>query len=248
MGAPVRARRRRRRHAHPHDLRAPASRSSSGFAAALVAMFIGGTVGLLAGYLGGKTDTGLKRLTDYFLRDPRHPADARDRGDLGTEPYEHHPDHRHHLLGDPSRRLVRAADEEPPRARLRAAGAIAGRGPHPRDRPPHPAPGRSDPDRDHRVARWPIAIFAETYVAFLGLGDPSLTSWGKLIAERIRVECHHGGCLVGDRPARGRRRDRRPRLHDDRPRDRGRPQPAPARRPPLRPSVPRPDDSRRARP
>ena len=26
-----------------------------------------------------------------------------------------------------------------------------------------------------------IAIFAETAIAFLGLGDPTLTSWGKLI-------------------------------------------------------------------
>jgi peptide/nickel transport system permease protein len=38
-----------------------------GFAAAFVAMLVGGGIGLLAGYMGGKTDGGLMRLTDYFL-------------------------------------------------------------------------------------------------------------------------------------------------------------------------------------
>ena len=38
-----------------------------GFAAALVAMLVGGGIGLLAGYMGGKTDGGLMRVTDYFL-------------------------------------------------------------------------------------------------------------------------------------------------------------------------------------
>ena len=31
-----------------------------------------------------------------------------------------------------------------------------------------------------------IAIFAETYIAFLGLGDPALTSWGKLIENAFK--------------------------------------------------------------
>ena len=38
-----------------------------GFAAALVAMFVGGGIGLLAGYSGGGTDVALMRVTDYFL-------------------------------------------------------------------------------------------------------------------------------------------------------------------------------------
>jgi peptide/nickel transport system permease protein len=38
-----------------------------GFAAALVAMIIGGGIGLLAGYAGGGTDVVLMRITDYFL-------------------------------------------------------------------------------------------------------------------------------------------------------------------------------------
>jgi peptide/nickel transport system permease protein len=38
-----------------------------GLAAALVAMIVGGGVGILAGYAGGGTDVALMRITDYFL-------------------------------------------------------------------------------------------------------------------------------------------------------------------------------------
>ena len=44
-----------------------------GFSAALVAMVIGGAVGVLAGYFGGRTDTLLMRITDYFLVIPDMP-------------------------------------------------------------------------------------------------------------------------------------------------------------------------------
>jgi peptide/nickel transport system permease protein len=44
-----------------------------GFAATLVSIVIGGTVGLLAGYFGKTTDTVLMRITDYFLAIPDVP-------------------------------------------------------------------------------------------------------------------------------------------------------------------------------
>ena len=44
-----------------------------GFAAALVAMLIGGTVGLFSGFFGGKTDKVLMRITDYVLVIPDIP-------------------------------------------------------------------------------------------------------------------------------------------------------------------------------
>ena len=44
-----------------------------GFAATFVAIVIGGTVGILAGYYGGATDTVLMRITDYFLAIPDVP-------------------------------------------------------------------------------------------------------------------------------------------------------------------------------
>src|SRR5436190_16982419 len=44
-----------------------------GFAATLVAMIIGGGIGILAGYFGGWTDNVLMRITDYFLVIPDLP-------------------------------------------------------------------------------------------------------------------------------------------------------------------------------
>jgi peptide/nickel transport system permease protein len=44
-----------------------------GFCAALVSAIIGGTVGLLSGYFGGKTDIALMRLTDYVIVIPDIP-------------------------------------------------------------------------------------------------------------------------------------------------------------------------------
>ena len=44
-----------------------------GFAGAAVAMLIGGAVGILSGYFGGKTDIVLMRTTDYFLVIPDVP-------------------------------------------------------------------------------------------------------------------------------------------------------------------------------
>ena len=47
-----------------------------------------------------------------------------------------------------------------------------------------------------------FAIFAETAIAFLGLGDPSLTSWGKLIENAFQGSAITLRRLVGDRAAR----------------------------------------------
>ena len=44
-----------------------------GFAASIVAMLIGGGVGILSGYFGGKVDVVLMRITDYFLVIPDIP-------------------------------------------------------------------------------------------------------------------------------------------------------------------------------
>ena len=38
-----------------------------GFSAAAVAMVIGGAIGIVSGYFGGKTDIVLMRITDFFL-------------------------------------------------------------------------------------------------------------------------------------------------------------------------------------
>ena len=44
-----------------------------GFCAAAISALIGGTIGILSGFFGGKTDTALMRITDYFLVIPDVP-------------------------------------------------------------------------------------------------------------------------------------------------------------------------------
>ena len=44
-----------------------------GFAATSVSILIGGSIGLAAGYFGGKVDTVLMRITDYFIVIPDVP-------------------------------------------------------------------------------------------------------------------------------------------------------------------------------
>ena len=53
-------------------------------------MLIGGTVGILSGYFGGKTDTVLMRITDYFLVIPDIPLMIVIAALFGREPDEHH--------------------------------------------------------------------------------------------------------------------------------------------------------------
>ena len=46
-----------------------------------------------------------------------------------------------------------------------------------------------------------IAIFAETYIGFLGLGDPSTISWGRLIQNSLTGGGDLPQGVVGDHPA-----------------------------------------------
>ena len=46
------------------------------------------------------------------------------------------------------------------------------------------------------------AVFAETYISFLGLGDPSTISWGKLIQNSLDGRRRLPQRVVGDHPAR----------------------------------------------
>ena len=151
-----------------------------GFLAAIVSALIGGLVGLLSGFFGGKTDTVLMRFTDYMLVIPDVPLMIVAAALFGRSLTEHHPDHRDHLLDD-DRPAHPRAGEERPRAGLRSSRTGA--------RSWEPAASSvstcfrrlrrsSSPTRFCLVA---YAIFAETFITFLGLGDPSLISWGRLI-------------------------------------------------------------------
>lgn len=150
-----------------------------GFAAALVAMLIGGTVGLLAGYFGGRSDTVLMRLTDYFIVIPDIPlmlVVAAIWGRSLTNIIL--------IIGviywTTTARVVRAqvlsVRERVYVKRARAVGAGHGRVLF-----RHVLPQVAPLLVAMTVLSVAVAIFAETAIAFLGLGDPTLTSWGKLI-------------------------------------------------------------------
>ncbi|HEU4448976.1 MAG TPA: ABC transporter permease [Gaiellaceae bacterium] len=150
-----------------------------GFAAALVAMLVGGTVGLLAGYFGGKTDTVLMRLTDYFIVIPDIPlmlVVAAVWGRSLTNIIL--------IIGliywTTTARVIRSqvlsVRERVYVQRTRALGAG-----HRRILFRHVLPQVAPLLVAITVLSVAVAIFAETAIAFLGLGDPTLISWGKLI-------------------------------------------------------------------
>ena len=150
-----------------------------GFSAALVAMLIGGAVGVLAGYFGGRIDTLLMRLTDYFLAIPDLPLMIVVAAVWGRSL-------RNIILiigviyWTTTARVVRAQvksiRERGYIRRTRVVGAS-----NTRLILRHVLPQVAPLLVATTVLMVAYAIFAETAIAFLGLGDPSVTSWGLLI-------------------------------------------------------------------
>jgi peptide/nickel transport system permease protein len=150
-----------------------------GFAAAIVAILIGGTVGLLAGYFGGRPDTLLNGLANYVYAIPDIPlilVVAAIWGRSLTNIIL--------IIGviywAGVARLVRAEvkslRERVFVKRVRSLGAS-----HTRTILHHVLPQVGPLLVALTVLQVAYAIFLETSIAFLGLGDPRLTSWGKLI-------------------------------------------------------------------
>lgn len=150
-----------------------------GFAATLVAILIGGTVGIVAGYYGGATDTVLMRITDYFLAIPDVPLMIVVAAIWG-------PSLSHIilviglLLWTSTARIMRAqvksVRERVYVKRARALGASDGRIVF-----RHVLPQVAPLLVANTVLTIAVAIFDETALAFLGLSDPSKISWGKMI-------------------------------------------------------------------
>jgi peptide/nickel transport system permease protein len=150
-----------------------------GFAATAVSVLIGGTVGLTAGYFGGKVDTVLMRITDYFIVIPDVPLMIVVAAIWG-------PSIGHIiivigiLLWTGTARVLRAqvksVRERVYVQRSRALGAshwrIVGR---------HVLPQVAPLLIANTVLTVAVAIFDETALSFLGLGDPSAISLGKVI-------------------------------------------------------------------
>jgi peptide/nickel transport system permease protein len=150
-----------------------------GFAATFVSMAIGGAVGVLAGYFGGWVDTVLMRITDYFLVLPDVPLMIVVAAIWGPSLF--------HiiivigiLLWTSTARVIRAqvksVRERVYVKRARALGAG-----HTRIVFKHVLPQVAPLLIANTVLTVAVAIFDETALSFLGLGDPSTTSLGKVI-------------------------------------------------------------------
>jgi peptide/nickel transport system permease protein len=150
-----------------------------GFAAALVAMLIGGAIGLVSGYFGGRTDTVLMRMTDYFLVIPDIPLML-----VAAAIWGRSLSNIVIIIGviywTTTARLIRSQVISL-RERVYVKRATAVGAGHSRIVFRHILPQVTPLIVANTVLTVAIAIFAETAIAFLGLGDPTLTSWGKLI-------------------------------------------------------------------
>jgi peptide/nickel transport system permease protein len=150
-----------------------------GFAATFVAMVIGGGVGILSGYFGGMTDTALMRVTDYFLVIPDVPLMIVIAAVWGPS-LSHIVVVIGLLLWTSTARIIRSQVKSVrERVYVRRARSL-GAG-HTRIIVRHVLPQVAPLLVANTVLTIAVAIFDETALAFLGLSDPSATTWGTMI-------------------------------------------------------------------
>ena len=149
-----------------------------GFCAAAISALIGGTVGILSGFFGGKTDTALMRVTDYFLVIPDVPLMIVIAALFGRSTWNII------IIGiiywTFTARLLRAQTKSV-RERVYVQRARALGAGNSRLVVRHVLPQVTPLLIANTVLLVAYAIFAETFITFLGLGDPSSISWGRLI-------------------------------------------------------------------
>ena len=170
-----------------------------GFAATLVAMVIGGGVGILSGYFGGWTDVALMRVTDYLLVIPDLVFAIVIADVWGASLF-----HVILVIGilewASTARIIRAQvmslRERVYVKRAKAIGAgharIIGR---------HILPQVGPLLIANTVLTVAIAIYLETALAFLGLEDPSFTTWGTILEhafERTAISSGAWWAIVPD--------------------------------------------------
>jgi peptide/nickel transport system permease protein len=150
-----------------------------GFCAAAISAVIGGTVGIVSGFFGGKTDTALMRLTDYFLVIPDVPLMIVIAALFGRSTWNIIV-----IIGiiywTFTARLIRAQTKSV-RERVYVQRARALGAGNTRLIVRHVLPQVTPLLVANTVLLIAYAIFAETFITFLGLGDPSSISWGRLI-------------------------------------------------------------------
>ncbi len=150
-----------------------------GFAATIMTMTVGAAVGIVGGYSGGKTDTLMNALTNWFLVIPWIPLAIVLASILGRSLFN-----TILVIGLTSwagtARLVRAdtlsVKERPYVERARALGASNW---HLISR--HILPNVMPVIFANTVLTVALSILAETTLSLLGLGDPSSISWGGVI-------------------------------------------------------------------
>jgi peptide/nickel transport system permease protein len=150
-----------------------------GFSATVMTMLVGATVGIVGGYYGGRTDTVMNALTNWFLVIPWIPLAIVLASILGQSLFN-----TILVIGLTSwagtARLVRAdtlsVKERPYVERARALGSgnwhLVTR---------HILPNVMPVIFANTVLTVALSILAETTLALLGLGDPLSTSWGSII-------------------------------------------------------------------
>jgi peptide/nickel transport system permease protein len=150
-----------------------------GFAAAGVSAIIGGAVGLLSGFFGGKTDVILMRITDYVLVIPDIPLMI-----VAAALFGRSLTNIILIIGviywTSTARLIRAQVKSV-RERVYVKRARALGSGNTRLIFRHVLPQVTPLLIANTVLLVAYAIFAETFITFLGLGDPSVVSWGRLI-------------------------------------------------------------------
>jgi peptide/nickel transport system permease protein len=152
-----------------------------GLAATVIAMAIGSIVGIVAGFFGGVLEGLLMRFTEWFLVIPFLPLAIVLAAVLG-------PSVQNIILvigitsWPSTARLIRAQvltlKERLYVDRSRALGAGSG---HVIGR--HILPNVAPLILANTTLTVPIAILSETTLSFLGLGDPTRASWGKMLEE-----------------------------------------------------------------
>lgn len=152
-----------------------------GLAATAIAIVVGALVGITAGYFGGWFSAVMMRLTEWFLVIPFLPLAIVLAAVLG-------PSVQNIILvigitsWPVTARIVRAqvlSIKE--RLYVERSRALGGGGRHIMTR--HVLPNVSPLILANLTLTVPVAILSETTLSFLGLGDPTRASWGKMLEE-----------------------------------------------------------------
>ena len=216
-----------------------------GFLATLITILLGTVIGIASGFLAGWVDTGLMRLTDFFLVLPTFVLAIL----LAPIILE--------LLGPDAEifqikatlivivvvigitswastaRIIRAQTLSVKERMFVDRARVIGSGPgHIMRR--HILPNVTNLIVANTVLTFAAAIFTETTLAFIGLGDPFQPSWGQLLNAAESSGAPGLGRVVVHRPAGGLRRPRHPGLHPRRQRARRRHEPEVGRPPMMR--------------